>query len=92
MISLRTRSRVVSKETLEDIERRHSARLDRDPARYWNRSRRSRTLLQRNENMQVRSVADDVEGRLNANVLTPIFRTFKTSFHIHIPDVHYPNG
>ncbi|KAG0728658.1 hypothetical protein GWK47_003676 [Chionoecetes opilio] len=78
-IGERTRSRrgFVSTETLEKIEESHAARLAGNQDQHRALSRRTRPLLGRDNERYVRSLAEAVEGHLNANDLRPAYRALK---------------
>ncbi|KAG0722413.1 hypothetical protein GWK47_006041 [Chionoecetes opilio] len=73
----RSRRGFVSTETLEKIEESHAARLAGNWDQHRALSRRTRTLLGRDKERYVRSLAEDVEGHLNANDLRPAYRALK---------------
>ena len=73
----RSRGGFVSVETLDSIAKSYAARLAGNQNQYRALSRRIRTLLRRDEKRYVRSLAEDVEDHLNANV--------------YISDECYPN-
>ena len=54
---------------LDSIEKNHAVRLAGNQDQYRALSRRTRTLLRRDKEKYVRSLAEDVEGYLNANDL-----------------------
>ena len=64
-------------ETLDTIEKSRAARLAGSRDRYRALSRRIRTLLSRDNERYIRSLAEDVEGHLNANDLKPAYRALK---------------
>ncbi|KAG0725162.1 DNA replication licensing factor MCM4 [Chionoecetes opilio] len=66
-----------STETLEKIEESRAARLAGNRDQHRALSRRTRTLLRRDKERYVRSLAEDVEGHLNANDLRPAYRALK---------------
>ncbi|KAG0729222.1 hypothetical protein GWK47_030777 [Chionoecetes opilio] len=67
----------VSTETLEKIEESRAARLAGNRDQHRALSRRTRTLLRRDKERYVRSLAEDVEGHLNANDFRPALRALK---------------
>ncbi|KAG0723422.1 Transposon TX1 uncharacterized protein [Chionoecetes opilio] len=73
----RSRRGFVSTETLEKIEESRAARLAGNRDQHRALSRRTRTLLGRDKERHVRSLAEDVEGHLNANDLRPAYRALK---------------
>ncbi|KAG0730184.1 LINE-1 retrotransposable element ORF2 protein [Chionoecetes opilio] len=73
----RSRRGFVSTETLEKIEESRAARLAGNRDQHRALSRRTRTLLRRDKEKYVRSLAEDVEGHLNANDLRPAYRALK---------------
>ncbi|KAG0721870.1 Ankyrin repeat and SOCS box protein 3 [Chionoecetes opilio] len=73
----RSRRGFVSTETLEKIEESRTARLAGNRDQHRALSRRTRTLLGRDKERYVRSLAEDVEGHLNANDLRPAYRALK---------------
>ncbi|KAG0713027.1 Transposon TX1 uncharacterized protein [Chionoecetes opilio] len=73
----RSRRGFVSTETLEKIEESRAARLAGNRDQHRALSRRTRTLLRRDKERCVRSLAEDVEGHLNANDLRPAYRALK---------------
>ncbi|KAG0715480.1 Craniofacial development protein 2 [Chionoecetes opilio] len=73
----RSRRGFVSTETLEKIEESRAARLAGNRDQHRALSRRTRTLLRRDKERYVRSLAEDVEGHLNANDLRPAYRALK---------------
>ncbi|KAG0717135.1 Craniofacial development protein 2 [Chionoecetes opilio] len=73
----RSRRGFVSTETLEKIEESRAARLAGNRDQHRALSRRTRTLLGRDKERYVRSLAEDVEGHLNANDLRPAYRALK---------------
>ena len=73
----RSRSGFASEETLENIEESRAARLAGNRGRYRALARRTRALLRRDKERYVRSLAEDVEGHLNANDLRPAYRALK---------------
>ncbi|KAG0727408.1 Craniofacial development protein 2 [Chionoecetes opilio] len=73
----RSRRGFVSTETLEKIEESRAARLAGTQDQHRALSRRTRTLLGRDKERYVRSLAEDVEGHLNANDLRPAYRALK---------------
>ncbi|KAG0713853.1 hypothetical protein GWK47_015271 [Chionoecetes opilio] len=73
----RSRRDFVSTETLEKIEESRAARLAGNRDQHRALSRRTRTLLRRDKGRYVRSLAEDVEGHLNANDLRPAYRALK---------------
>ena len=73
----RSRGGFASAETLDSIEESRAARLAGNRDQYRALSRRTRTLLRRDKERYVRSLAEDVEGHLNANDLRPAFRALK---------------
>ncbi|KAG0729261.1 Retrovirus-related Pol polyprotein from type-2 retrotransposable element R2DM [Chionoecetes opilio] len=73
----RSRRGFVSTETLEKIEESCAARLAGNQDQHRALSRRTRTLLGRDKERYVRSLAEDVEGHLNANDLRPAYRALK---------------
>ncbi|KAG0721028.1 hypothetical protein GWK47_047281 [Chionoecetes opilio] len=64
-------------ETLGNIEESCAARLAGNQDQHRALSRRTRTLLGRDKDRYVRSLAEDVEGHLNANDLRPAYRALK---------------
>ncbi|KAG0723665.1 Dipeptidase 3 [Chionoecetes opilio] len=66
-----------AEETLEKIEESRAARLAGNQDQHRALSRRTRTLLGRDKERYVRSLAEDVEGHLNANDLRPAYRALK---------------
>ncbi len=56
---------------MENIEESRSARLAGNRGRYRALACRTRALLRRDKERYVRSMAEDVEGHLNANDLRP---------------------
>ncbi|KAG0717717.1 Craniofacial development protein 2 [Chionoecetes opilio] len=73
----RSRRGFVSTETLEKIEESRAARLAGNRDQHRALSRWTRTLLRRDKERYVRSLAEDVEGHLNANDLRPAYRALK---------------
>ncbi|KAG0718569.1 Sphingomyelin phosphodiesterase 3 [Chionoecetes opilio] len=73
----RSRRGFVSTETLEKIEESRAARLAGNRDQHRALSRWTRTLLGRDKERYVRSLAEDVEGHLNANDLRPAYRALK---------------
>ncbi|KAG0714738.1 hypothetical protein GWK47_013555 [Chionoecetes opilio] len=73
----RSRRGFVSTETLEKIKESRAARLAGNRDQHRALSRRTRTLLRRDKERYVRSLAEDVEGHLNANDLRPAYRALK---------------
>ncbi|KAG0720355.1 Protein lin-10 [Chionoecetes opilio] len=73
----RSRRGFVSTETLEKIEESRAARLAGNRDQHRALSCRTRTLLGRDKERYVRSLAEDVEGHLNANDLRPAYRALK---------------
>ncbi|KAG0720902.1 Transposon TX1 uncharacterized protein [Chionoecetes opilio] len=73
----RSRRGFVSTETLEKIEVSRAARLAGNRDQHRALSRRTRTLLRRDKEKYVRSLAEGVEGHLNANDLRPAYRALK---------------
>ena len=73
----RSRSGFTSGETLESIEESRAARLAGDHGQYRALSRRIRTLLRRDQERNVRGLAEDVKCHLNANDLRPAYRALK---------------
>ncbi|KAG0711895.1 LINE-1 retrotransposable element ORF2 protein [Chionoecetes opilio] len=73
----RSRRGFVSTETLEKIEESRAARLAGNQDQHRALSRRTRTLLGRDKERHVRSLAEDVEGHFNANDLRPAYRALK---------------
>ncbi|KAG0713018.1 X-linked retinitis pigmentosa GTPase regulator-interacting protein 1 [Chionoecetes opilio] len=73
----RSRRGFVSTETLEKIEESRAARLAGNRDQHRALSRQTRTLLRRDKERYVRSLAEDVEGHLNANDLRPAYRALK---------------
>ncbi|KAG0726185.1 LINE-1 retrotransposable element ORF2 protein [Chionoecetes opilio] len=73
----RSRRGFVSTETLEKIEESRAAGLAGNRDQHRALSRRTRTLLGRDKERYVRSLAEDVEGHLNANDLRPAYRALK---------------
>ena len=73
----RSRSGFVSRETMENIEKSRAARLAGDRDQHRALSRRTRTLLRRDKERYVRSLAEEVEGHLNINDLRPAYRALK---------------
>ncbi|KAG0718623.1 Transient receptor potential channel pyrexia [Chionoecetes opilio] len=74
----RSRRGFVSTETLEKIEESRAARLAGNQDQHRALSRRTRTLLGRDKKRYIRSLAEDVEGHLNAaNDLRPAYRALK---------------
>ncbi|KAG0724748.1 LINE-1 retrotransposable element ORF2 protein [Chionoecetes opilio] len=73
----RSRRGFVSTETLEKIEESRAARLAGNQDQHRALSRRTRTLLGKDKERYVRSLAEDVEGHLNANDLRPAYRALK---------------
>ena len=71
----RSRDDFKSAETLDSIEKSRAARLAGSRDQYRALSHRTRTLLRRENEKYVRSVAEDVEGHLN--VLKPSYRALK---------------
>ncbi|KAG0712637.1 Adapter molecule Crk [Chionoecetes opilio] len=69
----RSRRGFVSTETLEKIEESRAARLAGNQDQHRALSRRTRTLLGRDKERYIRSLAEDVEGHLNANDLRPAY-------------------
>ncbi|KAG0724089.1 hypothetical protein GWK47_041387 [Chionoecetes opilio] len=67
----------VSTETLENIEESRAARHVGNQDQYRAMSPRTRTLLRRDKERDVRILAEDVEGYLNANDLRPRNRALK---------------
>ncbi|KAG0711917.1 Peroxisomal N(1)-acetyl-spermine/spermidine oxidase [Chionoecetes opilio] len=63
--------------TLEKIEESRAARLAGNQDQHRALSRRTRTLLGRDKERYVRSLAEDVEGQLNANDLRLAYRALK---------------
>ncbi|KAG0721945.1 hypothetical protein GWK47_045409 [Chionoecetes opilio] len=73
----RSRCGFVSTETLGNIEESRAARLAGNQDQHRALSRRTRTLLGRDKERYVRSLAEDVEGHLNVNDLRPAYRALK---------------
>ena len=73
----RSRGGFASVETLNIIEKSRAARLAGSRDLYRALSRRIITLLRRDKETYVRSIAEDVEGYLNANDLKPAYRAMK---------------
>ena len=78
-IGVRPRSRggFLSEGTLDNIEKSRNARLAGNQEEYRTLSRRSRTLVRRDKERYVRSLAEDVESHFNANDLRPAYRALK---------------
>ena len=64
-------------EMLDSIEKSRAARLAGSWDQYRVLSHRTKTLLRRDKERYVRSLAEDVEGHLNANDLKPVYRALK---------------
>ena len=64
-------------EMLDILEKSRSVRLAGNRDQYMTLSRKTRTLLKRDKERYVRSLADNVEGHLNANDFRPAYRTLK---------------
>ncbi|KAG0728634.1 Protein LIAT1 [Chionoecetes opilio] len=73
----RSRRGFVSTETLEKIEESRAAGLAGNRDQHRALSRQTRTLLGRDKERYVGSLAEDVEGHLNANDLRPAYRAPK---------------
>ena len=73
----RSQGGFASAETLDSIEKSHAARLAGSWDQYRALSCRTRTLLRRDKDRYVRSLAEDVEGHLNTNDLKPAYRALK---------------
>ncbi|KAG0718661.1 Transposon TX1 uncharacterized protein [Chionoecetes opilio] len=73
----RSRRGFVSTETLEKIEESRAARLAGNQDQHRALSRRTRTVLGRDKERYVRSLAEDVEDHLNVNDLRLIYRVLK---------------
>ncbi|KAG0720366.1 hypothetical protein GWK47_048649 [Chionoecetes opilio] len=73
----RSRRGFVSTETLEKIEESRAARLAGNQDQHRALSRRTRTLLGRDKERYVRSLAENIEGYLNANDHRPSNRALK---------------
>ena len=65
----RSRGGFASTETLDSIKKSRAARLAGSRDQYRALSHRTRTLLRRDEERYVRSIAEDVEDHSNANDL-----------------------
>ncbi|XP_076035263.1 uncharacterized protein LOC143021546 [Oratosquilla oratoria] len=66
----RSRSNVVSRETLVSIELGPAARMAGDLDQYRTQKRHTRALMRKDKQMHVRGNAEDVEGHFNANDLS----------------------
>ncbi|KAG0721718.1 Chitooligosaccharidolytic beta-N-acetylglucosaminidase [Chionoecetes opilio] len=73
----RSRRGFVPTQTLEKIEESRAARLTGSQDQHRALSRRTRTLLWRDKERYVSSLAENVEGHLNANNLQPTYRALK---------------
>ena len=66
-----------SAETMDSIEKSRAARLAGSWDQYRALSHKTRTLLRRDKERYVRSLAEDVEDHLNVNDLKPAYRALK---------------
>ncbi|KAG0727841.1 hypothetical protein GWK47_003924 [Chionoecetes opilio] len=73
----KSRRGFVSTETLDKIKESRAARLAGNQDQHRALSRQTRTRLGRDKERYVRSLAEDVEGHLNANDLRPTYRALK---------------
>ena len=91
----RSRSGFTSVETLECNEESRAARLAGDHDQYRALSRRTRTLLRRDKESYVRSLAEDVECHLKANDLKLAYRAlkkFRFRFTSQVSAIRTANG
>ena len=73
----RTRRNGISQETLDATEAGRAARLAGDRELHRSLARRTRSLLRRDKEQQIRELAEEVEGHFLVNDLRPAYRALR---------------